>query len=86
MKTSFITAAIAITALWLFTPEPVKPEPKPLLEKTEDFGDLRGIPPHIEEIAHRLDQGFYVDSYDQQTLSDYIEAETEAWNAWVASF
>lgn len=83
MKTSLITAAVTVTALWLFTPEPVKPEPKPLLE---DFGDLRGIPPHIEEIANRLDQGFYVDSYDQQTLSDYIEAETEAWNAWVTSF
>jgi hypothetical protein len=83
MKTSFITAAIAITALLALTPAPDKPEPKPLLE---DFGDLRGIPPHIEEIAQRLDQGFHVDSYDQQILSDYIEAETEAWNAWVASF
>jgi hypothetical protein len=54
-------------------------------EAVAEFGELRGIPPEIEEISYRMENGYYVSPEDQMKLSEYIDTETRAWNEWVES-
>jgi hypothetical protein len=40
------------------------------------------LPPEVEEIARRLDEGYYVSDRDLGTLSEWMENNPDEWNAW----
>tara|TARA_R110000824_G_scaffold2419_9_gene11294 strand:+ start:1316 stop:1606 length:291 start_codon:yes stop_codon:yes gene_type:complete len=84
---------ILILSVWSFNlllfawvalnPEPTLAPTWEEVPETEGFGSLKGVPPHVQDISNRMEDGHYVSSTDQMILSDWIEQETDAWNAWV---
>jgi len=85
MKITYLL--ITFTALYFGTaPKEKQIKTWEEMPKTENFGNLKGIPKEIESISNRMESGRYVSEADQMILSDYIENEVQAWNEWVQSF